>query len=90
MVFLAKVVKKGVVSEFTTSKGEKLPKIDLVLAQGKERLLVTAFDKLALIVKDVEYDAADVYVCDISFSVVPGKQEGSMFQNIRLNDIHDF
>lgn len=87
MEIIAKVVEVGSPEVFTTSSGNTIQKIDLLLNQGYNQFIVTAFDRVATELQAIKPIVGGVYLVEVSFGIGSSTKEGKRFQNVRLGRI---
>lgn len=84
MEIIAKVVEVGNPEVFTTSSGNTIQKVDVLLSQGYNQFIVTAFDKVAIDLQANKPIIGGIYLAEVSFGIGSSTKEGKRFQNVRL------
>lgn len=64
-----------------------IKRVQVELKSGADTILCEANDRLAENFSKVPLLKERIYIADLRFVVANGKQEGSKFQNCRLNEI---
>lgn len=72
---------------FTNGNGENVSVLDLEVSKGRDRFIVTAFDKTALQLKESQPIVGAYYYAEISFSVNGTEKR---FQFARLLSLTEF
>ena len=85
MEIIAKVVEIGNPEVFTTSSGNTIQKVDVLLNQGYNQFIVTAFDKVATELQANKPIVGGVYLAEVSFGIGSSNGNGKRFQNVRLH-----
>ena len=84
MEIIVKVVEVAEPQTFTSQSGSTLEKQDLILQQGFNLFIATAFDKTVTELRANPPIVGGVYVADLSFAVSGNDKK---FQNVRLGRI---
>lgn len=92
MQVICKVVSQGAMTETEWTRPSDgqvvtIKRVAVELKSGADTILCEANDRLAENFSKVPLLKDRIYMADLRFVVVNGKQEGSKFQNCRLNDI---
>lgn len=85
MLLIVRVIEVTPLVSFQSERsGETIQKVDVLLGIGRNRILATAFDKLALYLSSAALDKSYFYTAELSFSVNGTERK---FQSVRLNDL---
>ena len=87
MEFLVKISKVGEVYNFTSQNGEAISKIDIEMLHGKNSIIATAFDKVALQIGQNKPVVGEYWWADISMNISGTEKR---FQNVRINSLSVF
>ena len=87
MVHLMKIENVGEVRNFTNGKGEQGKAIELEMSQGSNRIVCSAFDKMADVVTEKGLVKGALVWVDLRFYVSGGEKK---FQSVRLNAVEIF
>lgn len=72
---------------FTNGNGENVSALDLEVSKGRDRFVVTAFDKTALQLKESNPVVGAYYWAEVNFSVNGTEKR---FQSVRLVSLSEF
>lgn len=92
MQVICKVVSQGAMTETEWTRPSDgqvvtIKRVAVELKSGADTILCEANDRLAENFSRVPLLQDRIYIADLRFVVANGRQEGSRFQNCRLNEI---
>lgn len=92
MQVICTVVSQGAMTETEWTRPSDgqvvtIKRVQVELKSGADTILCEANDRLAENFSKVPLLKERIYIADLRFVVANGKQEGSKFQNCRLNEI---